>query len=80
MVVEIAANGDHSEPTYIRVEKGPSGLALRVDGTKLYVFSRIANTISTIDTIDNEVVEVDPAPAYHFGVNVTADGHLTAVK
>jgi DNA-binding beta-propeller fold protein YncE len=68
------------EPKSIRVGRGPSGLAISLDGKKLFVFSRIANTISVIDTHENEVVEVDPAPAYHFGINVTADGHLMSVK
>jgi DNA-binding beta-propeller fold protein YncE len=68
------------EPKVIRVGRGPSGLALSLDGKRLFAFSRIDNTISVIDTSENEVEEVDPAPAFHFGINVTPDGHLMSVK
>lgn len=71
-----------NEPDRIRVEEGPFGLALSSDGKKLFVFSTSTdgNTVSVIDTNENEVVEEDPAPAYNFAVHVTADGHLAAVN
>lgn len=65
----------------IRVEEGPYGLALSKDGTKLFVFSTSTggDTLSVIDTRENEVEEVGPAPAYHFGIKATPGGHLMAV-
>jgi hypothetical protein len=73
--------GPEHDSDRIRVEEGPYGLALSKDGTKLFVFSTSTegNTISVIDTRENKVEEVDPAPAYHFGIKATPDGHLTAV-
>lgn len=81
-------DGDSDDPDRICVSGKPSGLALSLDGKKLFVFASATNanadtntnTISVIDTSEEEVVEVDPAPAYHFGVHVTPDGHLTAVN
>lgn len=79
-------DGDNDDPDRICVSGKPFGLALSLDGKKLFVFASATNadtntnTISVIDTSEEEVVEVDPAPAYHFGVHVTPDGHLTAVN
>lgn len=72
-------DGDKDDPDHIRVGKGPSGLALSLDGTKLFVFNSIDKTISVIDTGEERVEEVDPAPTLNFGIHVSPDGHLTAV-
>ncbi|MBV9780244.1 MAG: hypothetical protein JOY62_09760 [Acidobacteriaceae bacterium] len=79
-VVVFVNKCDSDERHSICVRKGPYGLALSLDGKKLFVFSRIADTISVIDTRENKVEEVDPAPKYNFGIKVTEDGYLTAVK
>lgn len=80
-VVSYVNKCENGHPTHtVCVGTGPYGLALSFDAKKLFVFSRIAETISVIDTRDNRVVEVDPAPADHFGIKVTEDGYLTAVR
>ena len=75
----VLSDGDSDDPDRIQVGQGPSGLAFSLDGKKLFVFNSIDQTISVIDTGDEEVVEVDPAPAYNFGIKVTG-GHLSAVN
>lgn len=78
--VENNETGVENDADRIPVEEGPFGLALSLDGKKLYVFSTGSTegkTISVIDTGENHVEEVDPAPAYNFGVKTTPDGHLT---
>ena len=84
LYVENNETGVDNDPDRIRVPGAPFGLAVSLDGTKLFVFSTDpntkANTVSVIDTKENEVEEVDPAPPYHFGINVAPDGHLSAVN
>jgi DNA-binding beta-propeller fold protein YncE len=78
----LVRDGDSDDPDRIRVDEGPFGLALSSDGTKLFVFSTSTEgkTISVIDTREEEVQEVDPAPAYNFQITVTPGGHLAAVN
>lgn len=42
--------------THIDVAKGPAGLALNADGSRLYVYSRIDQKITVIDTASRSVV------------------------
>jgi len=79
LVVKKSENGNDEQQS-VCVPKGPYGLALSLDGKQLFVFSMNANTISAICTQANKVIEVYTAPAYHFGVKVTEDGHLTMVR
>ena len=42
--------------THMEVPKGPAGLALNADGSRLYVYSRIEQKISLIDTVSRSMV------------------------
>ena len=42
---------------HIAVPDGPSGLALNASGSRLYVYSRIAHSISVIDTVSKSVLK-----------------------
>ena len=76
----LMVDGDGDDPDHIRVGEGPSGLALSSDGKKLFVFNSIDKTISVIEVGEQHVEEVDPLPAFNFGIKVSSDGHLSAVN
>ena len=44
---------------HINVPDGPAGLALNADGTRLYVYSHVAHSVSVIDTASKSVLKTN---------------------
>lgn len=79
----IVTNAAGTRTGRIEVGQGPTGLALNVDGSRLYVLNKFAGSISTIDTASRSELQrqayFDPTPAsVREGRPLLYDTHATS--
>ena len=67
--------------TVIPVGKGPLGVAVSPDGTRVYIANQSSDNISVINTVTNKVVSLIPLPSGSLpsGIVVSPDGRLVYV-
>jgi len=63
----------------IRVDSGPTGVAVNPTGSRLYVANTLSNTVSVIDTATNGVVATIPVGDAPIGVAVAPDARRVYV-